>query len=516
MHQHPTLVRRLTTSAITRLGVLILGLAFQVLLAKIMLPQEYAIFALALAGSSLFISIASLGISRAISRFLPELIVKGNKGTLRHAIGRAAVYRLASVFAVAGVTWFILGFYPLTSGLLHEPSRIIIIFWFVSLLLQLEAEAVALALMEHDLWSVASLLEILVRLCVTLFISVTRGLDASDVIFIWLLTSGTLVVGTLFVILARRHRYWMMNVANSGAHAVPSFNPRVQHAFALGIYVSSCAWMATSPAALRLVSAASLPVIPLAAISFVQGLISSVQRGLPVHLMAPTLEPLLISKSATSGKISDALHILSLLAKAETVLILFGIAIITPIASVMLGIIARPEFAAYGYVIPILMAQALGASYYRVLEIVAGMALRHRTFTLVAPLGLICLLLVFLTTPYLGLTAVLLWPSFEVTFRLLIIRMALRSNGAEQALDTGRLAPLVAATVALLVLGHLVAAEFNFGTAARFATSVATGFGFALLLFIIRPIRSEEYVLTASTFPRANRTVLKVLNALVH
>lgn len=513
MHQHPTLVRRLTTSAMTRLGVLVLGLAFQIFLAKIMVPQEYAMFALALAGSTLFIAIASLGISRAISRFLPELLVRGTRSTLRHAIGRAAGYRLASVLAVAAMTWLLLGAYPLTSDFLHEPSRIIIILWFVSLLFQIEAEAVALALMEHDIWSVASLLEIFIRLGAIFYVSTLKHLEASDVISVWFVTSSLLVISTLLIVLVKRQHYWSMN-SGSELRSDPSFDPRVQHAFAFGIYVSSCAWLATSPAALRLASAASLPVVPLAAISFVQGLISSLQRGLPVHLMAPTLEPVLISKSAASGKVSDALHTLSLLSKAETFLILLGIAVVAPIAPILISIIARPEFSIYGYIIPILLAQSLGTSYYRVLEIVAGIALKYRTFTAVAPLGLVCLLLVFVTTPYLGLGAVLIWPSLEILLRLFIIRMALRSHGAEQALDTSRLSLMIAVTLALLVIENLAAYEFDLGLVERFIASVVSGLGFVFLMFILRPIRPAEYVLAASAFPRTTRRILQILGAL--
>jgi len=514
MSQQATLVSRLTAAAAARLSVLVLGLSFQVLIAKSMLPQEYAKFAVALAGSVLFASVASLGVARAISRFLPVLMAVGSKSDLWSAVTRYITYRLGGVLMVAGATWLVLGNYPIISNDLNLYSQAIIVLWFISLMLQMDAEALAHGVMEYNVWSAAILFEVFARIIATTILLLMGRLDADGLISVWLMTSSTITIVVPCIIFARKRRGWTGKTICPDGDLELSLRPQVQRSFALGIYVSSFGWLITSPAAIRLASATALPVVPLAAISFVQGLVTSAQRALPVHLLALALEPVLINKSATNGKTIEAHRILSLLAKSETILVLLGIIIVTPISSALLELTSRPEFAAYGYVIPVILAQSLGTSYYRLLEILAGISLKHHLFARIAPLSLGCLLMVFLTTPYLGVASVLLWPSIELVLRLGVLKLALRSHGARRVLDIRRLAPLVTATIVMLVMGHLAAAEFGFGLGAQIAASALAGTGFILFLFAARPIRFTEYRLATAAFPKLSPKLLSLLRCL--
>lgn len=515
MPQQTTLVSRLTVAAIARLSVLILGLSFQILIAKAMLPEEYAKFAVALAGSVLFASLASLGVARAVSRFLPVIMACGSTKVLSNAAKRYAAYRFAGILVVACATWIVLDNYPIISNELQFYSQAIIVLWFIFLMLQMDAEALAHGLMEYNIWSAAILLEVLSRIIATAILLTMGQLDADGLITVWLLTSAAIAIGVPAIIVIRKRREWLTKAVGIVTEANLSLRPQVQRSFALGIYLSSFGWLITSPAAIRLVSATALPVIPLAAISFVQGLVTSAQRALPVHLLALAIEPVLINKSATCGKVIEAQRILSLLAKSETILVLLGIAVITPISTVVLALTSRQEFGPYGYVIPIILAQSLGTSYYRLLEILAGISLKHHLFARIAPLSVGCLLLVFLTTPYIGVASILVWPSIELMLRLGIMKYALRYHGARRVLDLQRLAPLVIGTVGILALCELAAFEFEFGNFDRVLASIFSGASFVLLLFIVRPIRLTEYRLAKAAFPNLHPKMLEQLQRIV-
>ncbi|MBA1157005.1 oligosaccharide flippase family protein [Microvirga mediterraneensis] len=505
------LVKDLTAAAVVRLGVLLLGLTFQILVAKAMQPAEYAVFSVALAGSVLFVSVASLGISRAISRFMPELVASGNRRIMADAAIRYVLYRFASLVSVSVLLLAILGAYPLIEDVLQGHNKYVVVLWFATIMLQTDAEALSQGLMEYNLWSAVSLGEMMLRIGLTTGLFLADRLEAETLILCWLVSSGISVIAIISLVVLRRDSYCRAKPSVQEVHSKSSLNPDVQRSFALGVYISSSGWLATSPSAVRLAGAAALPVVPPAAISFVHGIISSAQRALPIHLLAIAIEPVLITKSRVDGKMAESQKILGLLTKAETVLVLFGIVFIAPISSVILGVVARHEFAEYGYIIPVIMAQALGTSYYRVLEIVAGIKLKHQVFALITPISIACLVLVFFTTPQLGLVAALLWPSVDVVVRLAILRHMLDLRGAQRALDFRRLVPLYAAAMAILLVSYLTASSLELEGGGRFLLSLLSSVGFIVLLFILRPVRQAEYRLAMTAFPKLGPYMFKML-----
>ena len=251
------LIQRLTIAATAQVGVLILGLSFQVLLAKMMQPHEYATYAVALAGAALFASLASLGISRAIARFLPIIMLKGGKKALRNAIARYISYRTGGVLFVISAAALTLWFFQSNWILDQVYDHRIILLWFVLLLLQMDAEAVAQSLMEQGIWSIATLMEVVTRTSLTAVAGWSGHLDAITAISIWSFTSMVLIVGVMCIIFLRRHRYQSDHTISADSVLDVQLHPATQLSFALGIYISSFGWLATSPAAIRLVSAPS-------------------------------------------------------------------------------------------------------------------------------------------------------------------------------------------------------------------------------------------------------------------
>lgn len=508
--------KRLTIAAAARIGVLLIGVCFQILLARAMLPEEYAKYAVALAGAALFGSVAAFGITRAISRFLPVIMLEGGSRTLRDAIARYFVCRVGGIAVVTAAVALLLWLSPF--GWAPDPiySDKLIFVWFILLSLQADMQSIAQSLMEDASWAVFSLIEIFARASLVALVGRVDHLDAQAVIEIWTLTSFVLLLGMTITLFVRRHHYELSRVVPSGREPNSGLLPAVQFSFALGIYLASFGYLATSPAAIRLASAPSLPPVPLAAASFIQGLINSIHSALPVHLLAAALEPALVSKISKSGDVGIAQTTLSLLLKAETIIVLFGMIVSIPIASVLLRLIAREEFSSYGYIVPIILLQVLGTSCYRILEIMAGIKLRHRIFAATLPLGIVCLLLVFMTTPRLGVSAILLWPTLEVLIRIGILRTELGKHGSKDVLDMSRLGPLLGAAGVLMILCAFATMAFDLETTALFILSILAGTAFVLLLFVLRPIRRDECEFMLERFPKIKGRALSVLLQIVH
>ncbi|MBM6582057.1 hypothetical protein ILT44_17795 [Microvirga sp. BT689] len=511
-----SLTQRITIAAAARIGVLLVGLCFQILLARMMLPEEYAKYAVALAGASLFCSVADLGVTRVISRFLPLIMLEGSRRTLREAIVRYVVFRFGGILTVTTGVGLLLWVSPFGWTLDRIYSDKLVFVWFILLFFQSDMQSIARSLMEDTSWAVFSLIEIFARAAVIAFLGKAGILDAEAVIETWALTSLSLIVGMATVFLLRRHHYELAKVVPSDGETNLGLLPSVQLSFALGTYLSSISYLATSPAAVRLASAPSLAPVPLAAVSFIQSLINSVHSALPVHLVGVPLEPALISKISKSGEISVAQDILGVLLKAETIIILFGMVISVPLAPMLLRLISREEFSSYGYIIPIILLQFLGKSCYRIMEIMAGITLRHRIFAATLPLGVACLTVVFMTTPKLGLFAVLFWPIVEVLIRIGLLRMSLGQHGSKRILDTARLGPLFAVAGGLIVLCEIADTGFDLGAIGRVLASIAAGTVYVLLLLILRPVRKDEYKFIVGAVPKLQGTALNILRRLVH
>ncbi len=277
----------------------------------------------------------------------------------------------------------------------------------------------------------------------------------------------------------------------------------------MSMYVSACAWLASSSASTRLAAASGLSVTAIAALSFTQNLVMSAQRALPMLLLMPAVEPLIVKNNVLGDKMRG-FRLLGIVAKSETVIVLCAIVFVMPLSPVLVSILSKPEYSIYSYLIPLLLAQALASSYYRVLEVIASVALRQFVLVLVAAFSIIPLCLIFIFTGKMGISALILFPSIDLAFKLIVCWIALRRRGAIVAVDISVLAALVASTAIWVVLGHVASMALGQTVWARFVVALVTTAGFFASLAVIRPLRSEELAIVTEAFkaPRLFRSLL--------
>src|SRR5690606_28971811 len=73
-------------ATMARLGSLILGLAFQIVVAKALAAGEYAAYSVAFAIAAVVGTLSNFGIARSLSRFLPLVIAYGTGSDLIRAL----------------------------------------------------------------------------------------------------------------------------------------------------------------------------------------------------------------------------------------------------------------------------------------------------------------------------------------------------------------------------------------------------------------------------------------------
>jgi hypothetical protein len=222
-------------------------------------------------------------------------------------------------------------------------------------------------------------------------------------------------------------------------------------------------------------------------------LVVSALRGLPVHLLSPIVEPLLVGKSIIKGDKLATEATLSILIKIETVLIICVIVIVAPLGSFVITTLGNQDFAPYGFILPILLIQALGTSYLRAAEILAGILQVHVTFMAMLPVSLLSVLLVYVTSSSLGFASLLIWPLFDTAAKLAIMVYALQSRGAAKIFDVYRLSLVIAPAALLIFVTEAVIRYFGFGNLGRVSLSFFAGVTFMLTLFVSRPFRRSEH-----------------------
>lgn len=478
-------------AAAARLGSLVLGVAFQILVAKAMVTQEYASYSVALAISVVVSTLSGLGIARSLSRFLPLVIAYGTGYDLLRTLASYLLIKLAGlgIILAALLQLGILDAVSLWSG--HPPNQVVLIAWIVFLSLQLDVEAAAQALKAYSTWAVTAFLEVTARAGLCLLFAALYRLRPNDLMLIWGGTSAIQIAIVVIILCFRYEGAAARDVNVAERSLIPPFAEQLK--FSVSIYISALSWLAASPSSVRLASATGLPAVPLAAISFVQTLVVSALRGLPVHLLSPIVEPLLVGKMIVKGDRLGAETTLSVLIKLETIIIMGAIVVAAPLGPLVITTLGKPDFAPYGFILPILLAQALGTSYFRAAEILGGILQVHVTFMAMLPVSLFSLVLVYLTSSSLGAAALLIWPCVDTAVKLVIIIYALKVRGGEKIFDAARLTLIIAPAIFLVVATETIIWHFGFDSLGRICLSILAGVAFVLSLFISRPFRWLEH-----------------------
>jgi len=487
-------------AATARLGSLVLGISFQILVAKAMTANEYASYSVAFAIAAVVGTLSNLGIARSLSRFLPLVTAYGAGSDLVRTLAFYLLLKLVGlgILVTALLQLGILDTQTLWSG--HLPNKTILIAWIIILSFQLDIEAATQALKAYSLWAGTSFLEVVARTCVCLSIAGLYQLHPNDLMLVWGVTSATQFLFVILVLCVRSKGGNWRDASSADRSLLPSFSQQLK--FSISIYMSALSWLAASPFSVRLASATGLSSVPFAAISFVQTLVVSALRGLPVHLLAPILEPLLVTKLIVKGDRVAAETILSFLIKLETIIIMFAIVVIVPLGSLVITTLGKPDFAPYAFILPILLLQALGTSYFRSAEILAGILQVHVTFMVMLPVSLSSLVLVYVTSSTLGAASLLIWPCVDTAVKLAIMIYALRSRGAARIFDVARLNVVIAPAVALVFVTEGAIWYFAFENLGRICLSFVAGATFMLSLLISRPFRHLEHRLIDEISPR--------------
>jgi hypothetical protein len=487
-----------------RFIALLLGLGFQVIVAKTLSPESYATYAVLLATLLVGERLLSFGTDRTVLRFVPALILRKDRAGLRFLATRLGLLRATGLILFVLVwTSISASHVRLTPSELSTTTTVAFGVWFVAYTLLKEGDAVAQSLIAHHWAALVAACEVGLRLgLLSLIYFFSRSIDVERLAIVYAVTSSAAIAALLISIwVATRRRHI------SSPNALPSRNEvvidvqRQVPAFATAAYASTLSYLISSPGVIRLVARTGLAIYALAAFSFVQALATSLSGALPGQLILPSLESV-AANLADRGSKDRILPALSLLFKLELTCVLVIIITAEIAGGELIRILSRPVYAPYYYILPILMVGLSLHTIYRMLEIIGSMNLKYRVFTTLWPLSVIAMVALYFTVGRWGLISVLVVPLVEIVARVAILMIVFRRDGIWNALDPARSVRLVLSAMIVLLGSSYVLRQYgqDFG---KIILPVAAGgvIVFLATLLIVRPLNALECKTLSAVLP---------------
>jgi O-antigen/teichoic acid export membrane protein len=490
---------------------LLLGFGFQIMVVKVLSPENYATYAILLATLLVGERLLSFGVDRTILRFVPALLLREDRRGLRFLAKRLGMLRAIGLVLFLLVCTASLALHlRVTPSELDSNATIGFVVWFIAYTLIKDSEAVAQSLIVHHWAALIAACEAFFRLgSVTLIYLSFRSVDVGTLVILYAATSSAWTVALWWCVWrsARRRPIPSPGTLPSEPEVVVDVR-RQARTFGVAAYASTLSYLISSPGIVRLVAQTGLGINALAAFSFVQGISTSLSSGLPGQLILPSLESI-AAKMSDSGSGDRVFPALSVLFKIELTFML-AIVLATVIGGPeLIRILSRPAYAPYYYVLPMLCIGLSLQTIYRVLEILGSVNLKTRVFLSLWPLSVVAMAALYLTVGTWGLISVLVIPIAEIGTRVATLTVAFRRYGIWKVLDPVRSLRLVASAAGLLLgLSYaLVAYRGSLGDV-RLLVAVGGVIVFLSTLLLIRPLRALECetllgILPASwTFPR--------------
>jgi len=496
--------KNLATFMSGRLLTLAIVLAFQIMLVRLLSPREYALYAVVFAVAALMQTSVSFGIQRVIAKYFTKVGWTLSFATVRRLAYRLIIFRAAASAGLMALTYGgarLVGLVPALDAWLVLISAAFI--WV--LLVQMDADAMAQALALQPLSRACSVGEAAARLLFVGALALSGGpLTAAQVIGVAALTFGSAAVVLLTFVLRG-----LSSSAEAGDERPLDWSELRKTG--LSGYAASLAWFTSSPAVIRLIAGARLPLGTFAGFAFAQTLVTSFQRYTPGSLLLPFVEPVAMRDLDRTGDLGRFEAVLSLLSKIDIALI--GAAIVgTGVAGeALVTLMTGGKYADQAFALPWLLAYIMATSIYRSFEI--GAVALGATSALVRTLSvsLVWLGIAVLLTERFGLVALLVCPVCDALCRIGALYRDLARRGVRHVVDLAVVGTALGLMISVTVLGRVVNYELAPGMIGRIAIGTFAGVTYMALLATIRPMRATELELVARQSPGRAATALASL-----
>lgn len=482
------------------------GFLVIILLVRYMDIANYASFT-ALSGLTAFCGIlVSLGMERAISRFVPEGRIHHSPRQLNHFITVITLVRLSALIIVSLLilaAWpTIAGIFDIT-GLTAFPAALFIFIIAESLFQHFSVILQALVLQK----SLTRIMVIqwggrLVILAVLISIKDTITLENA----LWVMAIPE-VSGVLVFMMYVRH-YLTVLPDHSAGDAQPW--PRWKEVVTLSAHNYGYMLLAAPPQGyfMKMVTAAFLPSALVAAYGFFSSLAERVRQYIPLYLFYNLIEPVMIAKYLEDKDFDKLAYRCQLLYKTNLLVLIPVMAVLVVAGPELIGLLTGGKYPEYNWVLLVVLAQLSIGSHVVLLQLMLNSIGRAE---LLVKASLVSLVVLFLAAG----GVLLLDPNYIICVPLLFSLSCNTYIVARLSAAGYRYSPewrmlfklLVGALLAILVTCaglYFIKNSINAMSVVLFSSALV-GLVFCLVIYLLKVFRIEELTLLRSFLKKGNK-----------
>jgi O-antigen/teichoic acid export membrane protein len=486
-------------------------LLFQIVIVRLLVPQEYAVAAFAIGAAGFIQALTMVGIPQIFSRYLPEALLTGRYAVARKIVIAGLVFHvvLAIVTILLAMTvWRLLAPGSITN---HVELLFLVPVFVIATIIYADADNAAQNFMLQRLSRWVAIAEPVVKLGFLVIVALLgRSVTAADILVISIATTG----GGTIVLLTGVRKFISRK---DGANTEPW--PRYRELCAIGLasYLSTLAWLTMNAAMVRLIAASQLDVTSFAGFAFLQSLTTLVQRFSPGFILAPFIQPAIIGRYTENKDTCRLGSALSIMSKIDMVVIGACIVGIDIAGEAAISVLTGGRYADQASITQWFLLLLILNGCYRCYEI-ASVALGVTSGmmrTLIV--GIVSLGTMILLGRFFGIWALLVVPVADALVKLWVVGRPIRLAGLVHVVEWQQFLEAAVVALVLIVAGrwavHAIGAEAPW---LAITIGVALSLTFLAVVAALRPLRQAEAALLAhwDTWPYAS--LVKRLSRLVN
>lgn len=348
------------------------GFATVLLLVRYMDVQNYAGYT-ALSGLTTMCGIvASLGLERAIARYIPEGQMQRSKSELASLIWKTALIRF---FASSIITIFIFTFWE---GV-NQAFGYIDLGGFP---LQLAIFIIAETLFQHfsSVFQALMMQKVLTRLLaiqwlgrlllMALVLTINDLISLRDALWIFALPEAVGVV--IFVTVLQYYLKQASDIESCGTSAEKTIWPLWRPVLNMAMHNYGFSLLAAPPQGyfMRMIIAITLPVETVAAYGFFQSLAEKVRQYIPMHFFYGMIEPLMMARYLKDADFSILSHRCHVLYKTNLLLLVPAAAWIAVAGPYISSALTGGKFEGLSWILLLVVLQLMIGSHVLVLQLI--------------------------------------------------------------------------------------------------------------------------------------------------
>lgn len=350
-------------------GILSFAVAF--LLVRYMSVQEYAAYITLTGVQMLLMPMTNLGLDRTIARYVPEMRLKRSKRDLFRLSWALLALRSAGFLIFSGVIAF---FIDDLARLINIEShkKVFVVVWLYAFFfaLSIHLRCTLQSLMRQRVIKHAYSLEWIPKVIMIAALVIVYGhLTAAEALWISAATVGMASLYMAYGLL--RHYYELPDQPPQAAESTDMSHKKMAR-FSIQNYLYLLATLPATAGSSRMLGAAYLPAVQLAAYGFYQTFSSVVQRYLPLQLMMGLIEPVVMGKYAEHKDFKLLNTMVSSLYKFNLFLLLPVIAWLSFAGHDLVVLVTGGKYAEYYWLLVVFVISLILGSHTLVIQMVAN------------------------------------------------------------------------------------------------------------------------------------------------